>query len=115
MASSTTKTLHPGQPGTQKYLKQYGDALICVRYRYDHLKNRKLKTIELIVENEPWQVNARRIPANKLVGVEIHYGEIHLARVVRQAGGRWNREKKLWELPYQQATSLGFEDRIRRL
>jgi hypothetical protein len=27
--------LKPGQKGTQRLQKKYGDALLCVRYRYD--------------------------------------------------------------------------------
>ena len=28
-------TLAPGQNGTKRLLKEYGDQLVCVRYRYD--------------------------------------------------------------------------------
>jgi hypothetical protein len=31
---------------------QYGDLRICVRYRYDAARQRQLKTVELIVEEE---------------------------------------------------------------
>jgi hypothetical protein len=31
----TRVKLKPGQRGTKKLLDQYGDALVCVRYRYD--------------------------------------------------------------------------------
>jgi len=74
----------------------------------------KLKTVEIIVEEEPWDLDKDRIPVNKLVGVKVHYGEIQPGRMVRAAGGRWNRERKLWELPYRQAIALGLDDRIVR-
>jgi|APCry1669189070_1035195.scaffolds.fasta_scaffold33814_3 hypothetical protein len=32
--------LQPGQPGTKALLKIYGDQLICVCYRYDHVRRR---------------------------------------------------------------------------
>jgi hypothetical protein len=31
---------------------------------------------------------------------------------VKEAGGRWNRKKQAWELPYGQIRALGFEKRI---
>ena len=51
MVSYTSKTLIPGRPGTVKWVKKYGEALIYVRYRYDVLNKRKIKTVELIVED----------------------------------------------------------------
>jgi hypothetical protein len=31
----TRLILKPGQPGTKSLAKKYGDALLCVRFRYD--------------------------------------------------------------------------------
>jgi len=50
----TRLTLRPGRPGTKRLVTQYGDELVCVRYRYDDTLNRRLKTIELVVEDVPW-------------------------------------------------------------
>ena len=55
----------PGQPGTKKWLEKYGDALICVRYRDDHQSQRRLKTIELVVESAPLKINKNTIPMNE--------------------------------------------------
>lgn len=44
----------PGQHGTRAYVEQYGDRLICVRYRYDEAARRRYKTVEIIVEEAPW-------------------------------------------------------------
>jgi len=71
-----------------------------------------LKTVELIISEEPWDLNKDRIPANKLVGVKVKYGEIQTGKIVRAAGGRWNRKKKLWELPYCQVIALGLNNRM---
>lgn len=30
--------LKPGQKGTKRLVEQYGDALLCVRYRYDEVR-----------------------------------------------------------------------------
>jgi len=39
--------LKPGQKGTKALSEQYGDALICVRYRYDEVSRTRIKTVEL--------------------------------------------------------------------
>jgi hypothetical protein len=33
---------------------QYGDRLVCIRYRDDDIRQKQLKTVELIVEEEDW-------------------------------------------------------------
>ncbi len=36
--------LKPGQKGTKQLVTQYGDRLVCVRYRYDAQRKKRLKT-----------------------------------------------------------------------
>ncbi len=43
-------TLVPGQNGTKRLYKKYGDQLVCVRYRNDKARQKRLKTIELIID-----------------------------------------------------------------
>jgi hypothetical protein len=50
----TRLTLQPGRPGTKRLVDEYGERLVCVRYRYDDARHRRLKTVELIVEDVPW-------------------------------------------------------------
>ena len=106
------KKVLPGQRGTRGLLKKYGNRLVCVRYRYDEKRQIKVKSVELVVEEQPWRRNQNRIPANKIVLIRVAYGEIHIGRLVRNAGGIWNRSRRLWELPYGEARALGLEERI---
>jgi len=108
----TQKTVSDGKPGTKKWKQKYGDNLVCVRYKYDIKNKRKIKTVELEVENEPWEVDVKRIPANKLTRLRVNYGEIHIGKVIRAARGRWDKKSKYWELPYREVVALGLEDRI---
>lgn len=55
------RILQPGKPGTKKLLKRYGDNMLCVRYRYDEDKLMMYKTIEIIIDEKPWQ---RKTPKN---------------------------------------------------
>jgi hypothetical protein len=51
---TTRLKLRPGQKGTKKLLDIYGDALVCVRYRYDEDRGVRVKTAEIIVETRDW-------------------------------------------------------------
>jgi len=74
-------------------------ASCAIVFLYKHLLNielgdfgkenkRKIKTVELVVENEPWEINKNRIPANKLIGLKVKYGEVHIGKLIRAAGGK---------------------------
>ena len=108
----TVKTLLPGQAGTKKFVKQYGEDLVCVRYRYDEEKQLSVKTVELIVEKNSLKKDPKKIPGNKIVHVSIDYEEMELRRQVKSVGGKWDKEKKLWELVYKDVVELGLTDRI---
>ena len=98
----------PGQRGTKKLKAIYGDKLICVRYRYDEEKQKRYKTVELIVEEVDW------IPQQAVVWVKVAWGEQALRSKVKEAGGKWNGEKKAWELCYEKVVELSLENRIVR-
>jgi hypothetical protein len=106
------RKLKPGQAGTRKLLAAYGDKLVCVRYRYDAENKRRFKTVELVIEESPWQPRPAKTPSNKIMHLRIRYGEIALRNLVKAAGGNWNRESQAWELPYQQVLRLGLSERI---
>ncbi len=108
------RILKPGQNGTRKLTEEYGDRLLCVRYIYDDETNVKLKTVEIIVDKKPWHKDGKRIPGNKIVGVHVAYGEIRIGRLIRSAGGKWNRQSKVWELPYREVLALGLAERIKK-
>jgi hypothetical protein len=41
----TLLVLQPGNRGTRKLWAEYGQRLVCVRYRYDERLKRRLKTV----------------------------------------------------------------------
>jgi hypothetical protein len=108
----TRRTVYPGQAGSKKWQKLYGDKLLCVRYKYDNHDNKRITTIELIADEQEWKPNKTIIPKNKIVQLRINYGEVDLARKVKSVGGRWNKEKKVWELAYGYVQALGLAKRI---
>ena len=106
------RKLKPGEPGTQKFLQRYGDDLVCVRYRYDATTERRVTTVELIVEAGPWRKSPHRIPHNKIVRIRVGYAETQLRHFVKNAGGKWNADQGVWELRYGEAKQRSLIKRI---
>jgi len=104
-------TLLPGQKGTRQLIKVYGDQLICVRYRYDKARQKRLKTVELIVNEQDW-VPGIIFPTTERVLLRIGYGETEMREAVKAAGGFWDPEKKGWVLAWRKVVELGLEQRI---
>ena len=111
-------TLRPGQRGTKKLVQRFGERLICVRYRYDASQRKRFTTVELIVEEVPWQpavhsaASRQAGESRQQVAVRVAYHEESLRQQVKSAGGRWDAGKRLWHMPMDQARALGLIDRI---
>jgi hypothetical protein len=103
------RKLNPGQKGTKRFLDQYGDQLVCVRYRSDRERRKRFTTVEIIVEESGWSPPE---PAPAMVGIRIGLREIALQRRVKQAGGTWNRQRQVGDLAFDQAVKLNLQDRI---
>ena len=67
----TRTTLRPGDRGTRKLVERYGKRLVCVRYRYDPVTQRRYTTVELIVAEAVWQYSHHVLP-----GLLTHRGPI---------------------------------------
>jgi len=104
--------LTPGQRGTTQLLAQYGDRLVCVRYRYDAQRQKRFKTVELIVAERDWDSPATRLAHDAPVAMRIDFAEVELRQRVKQAGGKWNPTRRVRELPYAQVAALKLEARI---
>jgi hypothetical protein len=105
----TRLTLQPGRPGTKRLLKEYGQRLVCVRYRYDDVRHRRLKTVELVVEDVPWI--PREAPEGT-VDIDIgHFDEV-LRAEVRRKGGCWEPATCTWRVSYETVRALGLQARI---
>ena len=96
----TRVNLKPGQKGTKRLVEQYGDALICIRYRYDSEKRKQYKTVEIIVSESEWTPPPAKYPDGALVPLKIGIKETALQEQVRSVGGRWSKEQKVWLVPY---------------
>lgn len=105
---STTRVVNkidPQAPGARRWAATYGEKLVCVRYRLDPQRQRRLITVEIVVDEGPTLNSVR-------MGVRVVWGERELARTVRSAVGTWDPACKLWMMTLGQARGLGLVDRI---
>ncbi|MGE0826700.1 MAG: hypothetical protein AB7G75_25920 [Candidatus Binatia bacterium] len=108
----TRLTLQPGQRGTKKLVTQYGTYLVCVRYRYDAQQHKRFKTVELIVDESPWVPPTAPTVSASPVYIRVAVAEVTLRQQIKQAGGQWDSQRRLWVLPYAQVVALGLEQRV---
>ena len=112
----TRLKLKPGQKGTKALSEKYGDALVCVRYRYDEASRTRIKTVELIVDKKELTPSRKKqkqkIEDETVVPVRIAYGEKQLGKMARSAGGRWDPDVKLWYIQYGKIKGTELEQHI---
>jgi len=96
------KKLSPGSPGTARWLREYGEQLVCVRYRQDVDGEVRTTTVELVVEQVPLRARAPRE-----VAVRLPMNSREMRSTLLAAGGRWDSHLKLWFAPKSVARALG--------
>ena len=105
----TRLTLAPGQNGTKKLARRFGERLVCVRYRYDEATKRRFKTVELVVDEIPWERTRRPDPT---VRIRLGIDEVRIREAVKTAGGRWLPRERLWLLKLSEVRRLRLQHRI---
>ncbi len=108
----TRLKLNPGQKGTKALVDIYGDALVCVRYRYDEASRTRIKTVEIIVEKTDWAPPLPKFSDDTRVPVEISFAEDELKKIAKAANGRWNPEKRVWFIAYGKIKGTELEKHI---
>lgn len=108
----TRLILKPGQRGTKRLTEKYGDTLVCVRFRYDPVTKKRLKTIELVIEKTDWEPPPEKLSADSLVAVKIEGYETELRKKIKSSGGTWKPEQKLWYVKYGNIKGTPLEKHI---
>jgi hypothetical protein len=107
-----TAASQSGQKGTKQLFLQYGDCLIWVRYRYDAQREKRFKTVEFLVAERDWGPPRRRFAYDQIVGLRVGFADVAVRERVKQAGGTWNSERRVWQLPHDRVVALGLTSRI---
>jgi hypothetical protein len=105
-------SLKPGQRGTKRHMEKHGDALLCIRFRYDEKTRKRLKTVELIEEQTDWTPPPPRFAPNALVPLRIAASSMPLRAKVKAAGGKWMPEEQHWYVRYGAIASGPLESHI---
>jgi len=109
----TRLKLKPGQKGTKALVEKYGEALVCVRYRYDEISRTRLKTVELIVEKKELPaLQDQKVADDTLVPVKISYGQRELGIMANAMGGKWDPDVKLWYIQHDKIKGTELEKHI---
>lgn len=103
----TRLTLAPGQNGTKKLARRFCERLICVRY--DEATNRRFNTVELVVDEIPWERSRRPDPT---VRIRVGIDELRVRDGVKLAGGRWLPSERLWLLKISEVRRLRLLHRV---
>lgn len=115
------KRLMAGVKGTKQYQQQFGDRLLYVRYRHDKELQRRVTTVEIIVDEKPLALLPNRLTTpsqpypNENVYVCINFNERELRARAKAAGARWQPEQQRWLMPYRLAVKLGLRERIEKI
>ncbi len=112
------KTIAPGQKGSIRYLQEWGEKLVNVRYRRSVETNEIVTTIEVVMDRRPIAPPGSQIKgylaarAQEPVAVMIGYQEVDLRQKVKQACARWSKQPSLWIMKRKTAVQLGLVDRV---
>jgi hypothetical protein len=113
-ATRVAKRIAPTQPGAIRLAEQYGEKLVCVRYRHDPTGRYRYTTIELVVDKtlvKP-RPNRQRQTTLQIVAIRLANEESDLHRLVRAHGGVWDGKARLWYLAHAAAKALGLLNRV---
>lgn len=105
--SSIVKKLNPDQKGALRLAERFGDRLVCVRYRTDPESGRRFTTAEIVIEER-----GPIAPAPRHSLVRVGWKETELRRAIKELGGVWLQDKKLWQVPRDAVELLRIRNRV---
>ncbi|HQQ75851.1 MAG TPA: hypothetical protein PLB01_00730 [Thermoanaerobaculia bacterium] len=100
-------TMRPGDPGTAKLTRDWGERLVSVRYRYAADPPMRFTTIEIVVDAAPWKPS----PARPVL-VEVRSWESALRKRIVEAGGQWDARAGRWRIRYDKVLALDLGARV---
>jgi hypothetical protein len=95
--------------GALKLSREFGETLICVRYRLSPDGRHRMTTVEL----EMGRVAVQK-RANPPVSVKIYPSEARLVAGAKAKGAWFNAKTRLWRMRRNDAQALGLGGRVAR-
>jgi hypothetical protein len=66
----------------------------------------------LLVAEHDWEPPRPRFAHAQIVGSRVAFADVAVLDRVKQAGGTWNPERRVWRLRYHRVVALGLNSRI---
>ena len=76
-----------------------------------HLEPGQRGTRQVVTERD-WQPPWPRYAHDQIVGLRVAFADVAVRDRVKQAGGTWNPERRVWQLRYDRVVALGLTGRI---
>lgn len=93
-------------------MNKYGDALVCVRFRYDASTGKRLKTVELIIEQSEWVPPPSRFTDETIIPLRIDVTNLPIRNKAKAVGAKWSPEKQLWFVSHGKVVGTELEKHI---
>ncbi|MEK7701813.1 MAG: hypothetical protein AAB418_07380 [candidate division NC10 bacterium] len=68
--------------------------------------------MEILVAERDWEPPRPRFADDQIVGLRVAFADVAVRERVKQAGGTWNPERRVWLLRYERVVALGLSGRI---
>jgi hypothetical protein len=68
--------------------------------------------VELLVAGRDWAPRRPPFAHDQIVGLRVAIADVAVRDRVKQAGGTWNPERRVWQLRYDRVVALGLTSRI---
>ena len=65
-----------------------------------------------IIDKKPWHADNKNVPEYKNMEIHISSIEVSLRSRIKAYGGKWNSNKKVWQLSYEKVKELYLLERI---
>ncbi len=107
-----SRTMWPPQAGTRRWMREYGEALVCVRHREDPAGLRRVVTVELVVGPVATRTGQHRLRDAAWYPIALSTADRGLQAQLRKHGARWDAEHRHWYVRGNVVRHFGLEDRI---
>lgn len=95
------KRYAPTQNGAKRFLRRYGDQLVCVRHRLSDDGKVRHTTIELLVESTPIVSRMRSI-----IALRIPQADKGSRQLLMACDAKWKPRERVWLVPQLVAKNL---------
>jgi hypothetical protein len=112
-STDVRKTMRPGEPGTRRHLRDWGERLVCVRHRVDPTRGLRFTTVEIVASSKRLARPRREPHPEALVYARVGRDEWELERRLRTTkSATYDPDLNVWRMRYETAVRLRLKRRL---